>query len=132
MPNPLAGDLDGALDRSIGLWDDLRGARIFITGGTGFFGCWLLETLLWAAARRALQASVVVLTRNPAAFIARAPHLARHPAVTLLDGDVRSFPFPDGECSHVVHAGMDASSGLDGRDPRLMFDMMVNGTARVL
>ena len=114
------------------LWEDLRGARIFITGGTGFFGCWLLETLLWANDRHALGATAVVLTRNPEAFVAKAPHLARHSAVSMHRGDVRRFTFPAGAFSHVVHAGMDASTGLDAREPRTMFDMMVNGTARVL
>ena len=131
-PTRLAGELDEVLARTGDLWDGLRGARIFITGGTGFFGCWLLETLLWANDRRALEASAVVLTRKPDAFVAKAPHLARHPAVTLVRGDVRSFAFPSGAFSHVVHAGMDASSGLDAREPRLMWDMMVNGTANVL
>lgn len=131
-PNPLAAELDEVLARTADLWDGLRGARIFVTGGTGFFGCWLLETLLWANDRRRLASSAVVLTRNPEAFIAKAPHLATHPAVTLHPGDVRSFAFPDGPFSHVVHAGMDASTGLDAREPRLMWDMMVNGTARVL
>jgi nucleoside-diphosphate-sugar epimerase len=130
--NPLAAELDEVLARTGDLWDGLRGARIFITGGTGFFGCWLLETLLWANDRRALGASAVVLSRNPDAFVTKAPHLARHPAITLHRGDVRSFPFPGGGFSHVVHAGMDASTGLDAREPRLMWDMMVNGTARVL
>jgi dTDP-glucose 4,6-dehydratase len=131
-PNPLAADLDHVVEQVGGVWEDLRGARIFITGGTGFFGCWLLETLLWANERLKLGAYAVVLTRNPDGFAVKAPHLAEHPAVELVTGDVRDFAFPDGAFSHVVHAGMDASTGLDAREPRLMFDMMVHGTARVL
>ena len=64
MQNPLARDLDHVLAQTGGLWDELRGARLFLTGGTGFFGCWLLETLLWANDRLRLDASVVVLTRD--------------------------------------------------------------------
>jgi nucleoside-diphosphate-sugar epimerase len=133
MANALTLDLDHVLEQMGGrLWSELRGARIFVTGGTGFFGCWLLETLLWANDRLRLGASVVVLTRNPPAFATKAPHLASAPAVTLHAGDVRDFAFPDGAFSHAIHAGMDASTGLDTREPRAMFDMMVGGTARVL
>ena len=46
--NPLAKDLDRALEQAGAIWQELRGARVFLTGGTGFFGCWLLETLLSA------------------------------------------------------------------------------------
>jgi dTDP-glucose 4,6-dehydratase len=132
MTSRLARDLDAVLSQCTDVWPDLRGARVFLTGGTGFFGCWLLESLLHANERLKLGASAVVLTRNPAAFVAKAPHLAKHRAVSLVTGDVRSFAFPEGAFSHVVHAGMDASTGLDAREPRLMFDMMVNGTAHAL
>jgi dTDP-glucose 4,6-dehydratase len=96
MRNPLADDLDQVLAHTGGLWDGLRGARVFLTGGTGFFGCWLLETLLWANDRLALGASVVVLTRSAAGFRARVPQLAGHPALTMQEGDVRTFAFMDG------------------------------------
>lgn len=132
MRNPLAHDLDHVLAETGGLWDDLRGARLFVTGGTGFFGCWLLETLLWANERLRLGASVVALTRNPGAFAAKAPHLAGDAAVRLQTGDVRTFEFPAGQFSHVIHAGTDATTQLDRRDPRLMLETLMAGTQHTL
>ena len=132
MPNPLAPDLDHVLVQTGGLWDDLRHARVFLTGGTGFFGCWLLETLLWANDRLGLEASAVVLTRNPGAFQKKAPHLASHPAVTLQNGDVRAFPFPEGAFSHVIHAATASGSFLAEGDRLLMFDTIAEGTRRAL
>ena len=131
MRNPLAHDLDHVLARTTGLWEELRGARVFVTGGTGFFGCWLLETFLWANDHLRLDASVVVLTRDGNAFGRRVPHLACHPAVRLHDGDVRTFEFNGGEFSHVVHAATDSSAAVDDRDRR-MFDTIVEGTRRTL
>jgi dTDP-glucose 4,6-dehydratase len=132
MANPLAADLDQVLAQTSGLWDELRGARLFITGGTGFFGCWLLETLLWANHRHGLDVSVVVLTRNAKAFERKAPHLARHAAVSLREGEIRTFPFIDDVFTHVVHAATDSSVTLAHEDRLLMFDAIVEGTRRTL
>lgn len=131
-PHLLAQDLTDVLDRTRPLWEELRGERLFITGGTGFFGCWLLESFLWANEALALGAQAVVLTRDPAGFAAKAPHLAGHPAVRLHAGDVVDFEFPEGAFSHVIHAATDASAKLNAEAPLRMLDTIVAGTRRTL
>ena len=130
--NPLAADLDHVLAHTRDLWDELRCQRVFITGGTGFFGCWLLESLLWANDRLELDAGVTVLTRSPESFRAKVPHLAGHKAVTVIEGDVRTFGFPAGGFSHIIHAATESSAKLNAEDPLLMLDTIVEGTRHTL
>jgi nucleoside-diphosphate-sugar epimerase len=130
--NPLAADLDHILTHTSGLWEDLRGQRLFITGGTGFFGCWLLESFAWANERLGLGAEVLVLTRNREAFSRKAPHLARRPDVCFHSGDVRDFAFPEGRFSRVIHAATEASGPLNDEHPGLLLDAIVTGARRVL
>jgi nucleoside-diphosphate-sugar epimerase len=125
-------DLDHILEQTRELWDEMRGSRIFLTGGTGFFGCWLLESLLAANDQFSLGASATVLTRNPEAFKCKAPHLAAHSCVELITGDVRSFEFPDGEFRYVVHAATEASAKQASEAPVEMFTTIVDGTRRAL
>ena len=125
-------DLDHILKHTSHLWEEVRGQNIFITGGTGFFGCWLLESFLWANDKFNLNAKAVVLSRSPEAFATRAPHLAGHSAVGLLKGDVRTFEFPEGDFRFVVHAATAASTKLNQENPLLMFDTIVDGTRRTL
>lgn len=108
------------------------GGRLFVTGGTGFFGCWLLESFAWASDRLHLDAIMTVLTRSPEAFRAKAPHLAGHPAIRLIQGDVRSFEYPAGRFSHVIHAASDATPELCCDQPLLVTDTIVEGTRRTL
>ena len=128
-PLPVA-ELDEVV-RSVGDWEPLRGARLFITGGTGFFGMWLLESL--AHANRALDLGLraTVLTRDAATFHARAPHLLSEP-FQWIEGDVRNFPFPDGSFSHVIHGATSTQANLYGDQPKEMLDTIVAGTQRVL
>ena len=130
--NLLAEDLDHVLAHTRELWEDLREKRLFLTGGTGFFGCWLLESFLWADEQLRLGASATVLTRDPGAFARRAPRLAASPKIHLLAGDVRSFEFPRGEFPHVIHAATAASAALNDAAPEEMFDTIVRGTERTL
>jgi len=130
--SPLAADLDHVLLHTDGLWEDLRGQRLFVTGGTGFFGCWLLESFLWASDRLELGAEMTVLTRSPEAFEQKAPHLARHPSITLQAGDVCAFAFPDEKFSHVLHCATEASAALNRDNPLGMIETVTAGTWRAL
>jgi nucleoside-diphosphate-sugar epimerase len=129
LQNPLTSDLDLILERTRDLWEEVRGERIFITGGTGFFGCWFLESFCWINRRLSLGATAMVLSRNVDSFAAKAPHLAGDPAVRFHLGDVRSFAYPDGGFSHIVHAATTAGAQVE---PLLMFDTIVQGTRHTL
>jgi dTDP-glucose 4,6-dehydratase len=130
--NPLSDDLDYILSKTAPLWDELRNQKIFITGGTGFFGCWLLESFIWANEKLGLKAHATVLTRNPEKFKHKAPHLANNNAVDLFQGDICDFKFPEGEYPFVIHAATEASAILNEQHPLAMFDTIVSGTRRCL
>ena len=130
--NRLARDLENILARTEPLWEELRGQRILITGATGFFGCWLLESFAWANRRLDLKAHAVGLSRHPTVLAEKAPHLANDPAITLHAADVRHGDFPQGAFSHVIHAATEASAALNQQTPLVMFDTIVNGTRRAL
>ncbi|MGB8356506.1 MAG: NAD-dependent epimerase/dehydratase family protein [Chthoniobacteraceae bacterium] len=122
-------DLQHILDHTRELWEEMRGQRIFVTGGTGFFGCWLLESFAYANDQFGLGAKLVVLTRDARAFNRKAPHLAGHKAVTLHEGDVRDFTFPSGNFSHVIHGAATSSSPIP---PLEMLETITAGTRHVL
>jgi dTDP-glucose 4,6-dehydratase len=127
-----ADDLERALGWCAGDWEELRGARLFVTGGTGFIGTWLLASALAANRRHGLGLAIVALSRDPGRFAARWTELARDPALTLIPGDVQSFPAPTGAFTHVIHAATDASAKLNAEQPLAMIDTIVGGTRRVL
>jgi dTDP-glucose 4,6-dehydratase len=126
-PIPRA-DLEHILLHTEPLWRELAGARLFITGGTGFFGHWLLETLAYARQRLNLSLHATLLTRAPQVFAQSMPHLAADAMFDWCVGDVRRFAFPVGEFSHLAHMGGTSSS----RNPGEMLDVILEGSRHIL
>ena len=132
MVSPIQDDLDHILADTAALWPLLKGQRLFITGGTGFFGKWLLESFCLANDRLGLDAQAVVLTRNPESFSHQMPHLAANPAIRLHTGDIRTFTFPDGEFSQIIHASTtSAVATYNNERPIDKFTTIVHGAQRV-
>ena len=129
LPAP---DLDHILNHTRDVWENLRGERIFITGGTGFFGRWLLESFVWANQKLSLGAKALILSRNPQAFIQKAPNLALDPSIMFLQGNVVDFNFPDEKFPFIIHAATEANAKLNDENPLIMLDTIVDGTRHVL
>lgn len=130
--NPLSEDLDFVLERSRDDFRQLRASRLLITGATGFVGSWLMETLLWANERLALDARVVVLSRSPDRYRKTHPHLAADRAVQILAGDVRRSLNAAGSFDACVHAATPASAQLSAEYPMEMLETVFDGMRNVL
>lgn len=120
MIHPLTQDLDHVVAHTTGLWGALRGQNVFITGGTGFVGTWLVESFVFANERLDLNARALLLTRNPDRVRVNSP------ALQVLKGDVRSFAYPEGDFAFVMHAATE-----QGHAPA-NFELDIQGTKHVL
>ena len=133
MNHPLALDLDEVLDHAPpDLWEALRGHSIFVTGGTGFVGTWLMEILAWADTKLQLDIHAVILTRDPEKFRRKAPAVAQHKSFELLHGDCLSFEFPAGHFRYVIHAATESLRTSSDEFPDASFATDVRSTRRVL
>lgn len=125
-------DLQYITDHTDHLWPRLKGKTVFVTGGTGFFGIWLLKSFLHANAALQLQAKLVVLTRSVDNFLSKFPELKEKKELKFIVGDVRNFEFPPIDVHYIIHAASETNINLHIEKPLEMLDTIVQGTRRVL
>jgi dTDP-glucose 4,6-dehydratase len=125
-------DLDLALSLTAEFWSRFRGARLFVTGATGFIGGWLLEVVLRANEVLGSGIEIFALTRNPDRAKARSPHVFSAPDVKLIAGDVTSFDMNLGDIDLCIHAAADAADSAGAADELRVFEVAVTGTRHVL
>lgn len=125
-------DLKHVLKYTKTIWEHVKGKNIFITGGTGFFGKWLLESFLYANKKQNLNASITILSRYPEKFLEEFPFYKDHEEVIFLKGNVIDFKFPNGKYHFIIHAATEADASLNTEFPLLMLDTIVQGTRRIL
>jgi nucleoside-diphosphate-sugar epimerase len=129
---PLAGeDLEHVLKATAPLWERAHGRRIFISGGTGFFGAWLLESLAYCNRELDTGIEATVLSRDPERFAGRMPHVAGDGCIRMVKGDVREFAFPEGRFEYVIHAAAATSAEAAGK-PMERLTTLVDGARRMI
>jgi nucleoside-diphosphate-sugar epimerase len=127
-------DLEHIFENTQDIWESFRGKSIFLTGGTGFFGKWLLESFIYANDKLALNAKITTLTRNPEAFLMDHPFYKEHAnTIRFVKGDILNFDFNLNEkYQFIIHAATAASESLNKSNPLLMMDTITIGTRNVL
>lgn len=114
------------------VWESLRNARLFVTGGTGFFGAWMARSFCHVNERLGLNARMTILVRDLPRAQAANPDLAQAPAVLFAPGDLTSFDFPEGRYTHCLHL---ATQSIEPRSPANALRKVqtnIAGTLRVL
>jgi UDP-glucuronate decarboxylase len=105
--------------------------KLFLTGGTGFFGKALLRHHL--STEHSASPEIVVLSRNPAHFLASNPELSGHASITFVEGDIQqrdSLPWNQ-IFTHVLHCATDSTIG-PSLTPLQRYDQIVDGTRNIL
>jgi nucleoside-diphosphate-sugar epimerase len=127
-------DLNYILTKTQNIWKEnsVCGSKILITGATGFFGKWLLESLLFLNKSIGLDCEIFALSRDPEKFLHQHPFFRREKSISWIKGDIRLFENSASDFDYIIHAATDADAKLINEDPLLMLDTITEGTRRIL
>jgi dTDP-glucose 4,6-dehydratase len=132
MSKLLYQDLDYIFNKTNHLVQDLNGKTIFITGGTGFIGKWLLEYFLFLNKQKSIHCNIIVLSRNPVVFQEKFSRFnlsfIRFIEGNVVEFDSTSLPY----CDIIIHAATDSDALLNSQEPLKMIETIVEGTKKVL
>jgi len=114
------------------LFEELTSASLLITGATGWFGVWILDSLCAADDMLGLALRITAVSRDPKRFLHRFPAFAGDPRISWMQGDVRQFEPAMKEFTHIIHGAADSSQPRGAQDIGDLFGTIVQGTERVL
>lgn len=132
MLNYFKEDLALILTHTNTCWDGMKNKTIFISGGTGFFGIWILMSFIYINRKLDIGSKIILLTRDKNKFLKSYPWIEKYNEISFLEGDIANFDFISGNIDYIIHAATEASVKLNLEEPLTMFETVVNGTKRIL
>ncbi len=108
----------------------LGNAHILLTGGTGFFGSWIL--ISFAALRKlGLPIELTVLSRDPSKFLSANPGFNDVPGLAFRKGDVMDATIPF-SITHVLHFATAGAKPRYGESDQEIRTRVVEGTRHMV
>lgn len=108
---------------------ELERHRIFVTGGTGFIGYWLLLACHWLN-KRGAGIQLTLLSRSPERFLSAHPECRDFSWIEWIKGDIKDYVAPTGHFDAFIHGAADTSPAA-ARSLEL-FDDITIGTQHVI
>jgi len=132
--HPFHSELTGLVDRHKDLFKRLDQTSLLVTGATGFFGTWLVSSVLKAEEMLGIRCQVEILTRDPGRLTQGLWALADTRRLKVHTGDIRTVRSIRGQFTHIVHAAATSAAATFYRqeDPLTKFDTTLEGTRAVL
>lgn len=130
--NLLKIDLDSIAQDVSPFIHQLKNQSILITGGTGFVGSCLINSLVHLDAVFQLNAQFFILSRNPEKLYLKSPGLKSCNNIQLITSDIRKLQLTDKKFDYVIHAAGSPEPNLIKNQPLEVFDIIANGTKHLL
>ena len=111
---------------------DIDGARILLTGGTGFVGKWMLQTAKIAQANSHSKIELVIPTRRLSAQHVQDAIAIGCPNVSWVEGDFLTNAPDVGNVDMIIHTATPASAQLNAENPAEMLRINVEAMKSVL
>ena len=126
-------DLEHIYQNTQDIWESFRGKSIFVTGGTGFFGKWLLESFIYVNEKLALNAKITILTRNPEAFLKEYPFYKEYTnTIQFVKGDILNYDFNlEEKFQFIIHAATTSDEKTNLSNPIILADSIIQGSRNI-
>lgn len=111
--------------------DEFKNESILLSGGTGFFGKWLSQSLAKLNDDFSLGNRVTLVTRDAQKSRSEQPWLAARSDFEFVQSDIRHFQGTD-KFTTIIHGAASASQSLNDKRPDEMLSVITEGSQRVL
>jgi dTDP-glucose 4,6-dehydratase len=125
-------DLEFVYQNILDISKSFRNKTFFITGGTGFFGKWILEFFIFLNEKKDINITTFVLSRSPEDFLDNYPKFQKD-YIKFIKGDIRYFTFVDEQIDYILHlSATNAQETFNNQDSLDKFESSAYSIKRIL